>query len=80
VKTLYTNEVREFIKTRDWPVKVKWTVTESEFPEPHLWILFYRDNWITLSREDQWKTTEVVKEIMAHLWQDGIPTYVDKME
>lgn len=80
METLYSNEVRQFINTRDWPKGLSLNVTEGEEPEPHLNLIFFRDNWLTLSRDDQFKTTEVVKEIMAKLWGDGIPTYVGKME
>lgn len=80
METLYSNEVRQFINTRDWPKGLSLNVTEALEPEPHLNLIFFRDNWLTLSREAQFKTTEVVKEIMAKLWDEGIPTYVAKME
>lgn len=79
METLYTNEVREFIHTRDWPSGLVFEIREDYEPEPHLNIVFFRDNWLTLSREAQYQTTEVVHEVMAKLWPT-VPTYVERME
>jgi len=78
--SLYTNEVRQFIISRDWPKGLTFEVYEAIEPAPHLNILFFRDNWLTLDFSDQEKIVGIVKEIMAKLWGDGIPTYVGKME
>lgn len=78
--SLYTNEVREFIHTRAWPSGLAFDVREDDVPAPHLNIVFYRDNWLTLSREAQFATTNIVTEVMRKLWDDGIPTYVGKIE
>jgi hypothetical protein len=78
--SLYSQEVREFIHSRDWPSGLKFQVSEKDEPAPHLNIVFYRDNWITLDFEAQMKTTEIVKEVMHKLHSDGIPTYVGKIE
>jgi hypothetical protein len=72
--SLYTPEVR------DWPRGVIVDICEADDPQPHLNLIFYRDNWLTLRPEDHVKITEIVKEIMAKLWADGIPTYTGKME
>ena len=79
---LYTREVDEFIVTRDWPKGLRFRVGSSIDPDkpPHLMLTFFRDNWLTLTAEEQLHTTAVVKEVMAKLWSDGIPTYVSKME
>lgn len=81
METLYTSEVREFFRTRDWPSGVVWRVYEDDEPAPHLTLVFFRDNWITLDYQAQAKTTEIVKEVMHKLRDvDGIPVYVGKME
>lgn len=80
VKTLYTPEIQNFIRTRDWPKGLIMDVYEQDDPLPYLNIIFFRDNWITFSFEDQMKITSIVKEIMAKLWGMGIPTYTGKME
>jgi hypothetical protein len=77
---LYSQEVREFIHSRNWPSGLKFEVRQNDEPEPHLNIIFYRDNWITLSFDAQMQTTEIVKEVMHKLHADGIPTYVGKIE
>jgi hypothetical protein len=78
--TLYTQQVREYIFTRDWPKGLILDVYENNEPAPHLNIIFFRDNWLTLTGEDQLQVTNIVKEIMFKLWGDGIPTYTGKME
>lgn len=78
--SLYSQEVREFIHTRDWPSGLRFDIRESEDPAPHLNIVFFRDNWLTLTFEDQMKTTGIVKEVMFRLHGDGIPTYVGKID
>jgi hypothetical protein len=78
--SLYTPEVREYIFSRNWPRGVIVDIYENDEPAPHLNIIFYRDNWLTLQTEDHLRITEIVKEIMAKLWADGIPTYTGKME
>jgi len=80
VESLYTREVREFIRTRDWPSGIVWRVYENDDPAPHLTIVFFRDNWITLDFQAQHKATEIVKEIMHKMQLDDIPTFVGKME
>lgn len=78
--SLYTDEVRRFVNTRDWPSGLIIQVAEQDEPAPHLNLIFYRDNWLTFDFEDQSKITSTVKEVMEKLWSMGIPTYVGKME
>ena len=78
--SLYTPEVRKFILSRDWPKGMQYSIYEDDDPAPHLNIVFFRDNWLTLAGEDQLKVTNIVKDIMYKLWNDGIPIYTGKME
>lgn len=77
---LFSNDVATFIDSRDWPRALHYRYREAYEPEPHMQIIFFRDNWLTLSMEDQLKTTQIVKQIMAKLWADGVPTFVEKIE
>lgn len=79
-ESLYTREVREYIFSRKWPKGLVMDIYENDEPAPHLNIIFYRDNWLTLDFSQQQQVVETVKEIMAKLWADGIPTYTGKME
>lgn len=78
--SLYTEDIRRFVNTRDWPKGIIFEIREDIDPSPHLNIIFFRDNWLTLDRDAQFKATGIVKEIMDKLWKDGVPTYVGKME
>jgi hypothetical protein len=77
--SLYTREVREFIRSRDWPKGLILEIIEEEEPAPHLKIILFRDNWITLPREAHHQATAVVKEVMEKLRADGIPIYMDRI-
>lgn len=77
---LFSDDVAVFIDSRDWPRGLHYRFMEVYDPAPHIDIVFFRDNWLTLTPDEQLKTTEIVREIMAKLWADGIPTYVEKME
>lgn len=77
---LYTPEIKNYIWTRDWPKGLILEVEELSEPAPHLKIIFFRDNWMTLSYENQMKVHSTTKEVMHKLWNDGIPTYAEKEE
>lgn len=78
--SLYTPQIRQFILSRAWPKNVAMDVREATEPEPHLNLIFFRDNWLTLDVDEQMAVTNIVKEIMDVLWTAGVPTYVAKME
>ena len=78
--SLYTNEVRNYLHSRDWPKGLVVEFQGKDEPAPHINIEFYRDNWLTLAPEKHLQIVAIVKEIMEKLWGDGIPTYVGKME
>jgi hypothetical protein len=75
--TLYTPEVQEFVRTRDWPRGLALDVIE--YPE-YLGFRFYRDNFIQFDGEDQKQIAMMVKEVMEKLRKQGIPCYMEKME
>lgn len=78
--SLYTGDVQTYMWSRKWPESVQWKIFEKNEPEPHLNLIFFRDNWLTLTVEEQMQVTSIVKEIMVKLWADGIPIYTGKME
>jgi hypothetical protein len=80
MSSLYTPQVREYIYSRNWPKGLILEVYEDDEPAPHLNIVFFRDNWLTLEPEQHQQVVTIVKQIMAKLWADGIPTYTGKME
>lgn len=80
MSSLYTPEVREFIYSRDWPKGLVLDIYEATEPAPHLNIIFYRDNWLTLTAQQHQQVVNTVKDLMYKLWNDGIPIYTGKME
>jgi hypothetical protein len=70
-------EIREFVRTRNWPKDIDYKLSRQ--PDG-VALVFFRDNWITLTGEEQLQATNVVKDIMFHLRPQGVPIYVAKME
>ncbi len=75
--TLYTPEVRNFIRTRAWPKGLVMDVIEYDY---HLGLRFYRDNFITFDGEEQRQIASMVKETMEKIRGMGIPIYMEKLE
>lgn len=80
MQTLYTDEVRRYVNTRDWPRGLIIDVFEDTEPQPHLNFVFYRDNFVQFGTEQQAKIAAIIKEVMEKLRSDGIPCYMGKME
>jgi len=75
--TLYSDEVRNFIRTRDWPRGLAWEVVE--YPD-YLGFRLFRDNFNSFDGEDRLQIAMMVKEVMEKIRKDGIPIYMEKME
>lgn len=80
--SLYTPQVREYIVTRPWPKGLQLDITEdvNDFGLHELYIVFYRDNWLTLSPEKHLIASELVKEVLTKLRADGVPISFGRME
>jgi hypothetical protein len=76
-ETLYTPEVREFVRTRKWPKGLIMDVIEYE---DYLGFRFYRDNFIQFDGEAQRQIASTIKEVMEKIRGMGIPCYMEKME
>lgn len=76
IGTLYTPEVREYVRSRDWPKELIFDVYEDEF---QLNFVFYRDNWITFDTQTHLRIAATIKEVMEKLRSDGIPCYMGAM-
>lgn len=75
--TLYTDEIRTFVRSRNWPRGLVLDVIEYE---THLGFRFYRDNFIKFDGEAQRQIASTVKEVMEKIRSLGIPCYMEKME
>lgn len=75
--SLYSDEIRNFIRTRRWPRGLAWEVVEYD---THLGFRMFRDNFNSFSGEDKWHIAMMVKEVMEKIRGDGIPIYMEKME
>lgn len=75
--TLYTDEIKTFVHTRDWPIGLILDVVEYE---DYLGFRFYRDNFIQFDGEAQRQIAATVKEVMEKIRGMGIPCYMEKLE
>jgi len=74
LNSLYTPEVRNYINSRPWPKGLEYDITERMTSGgPELLLLFNRVNWITLSAQDHLFITELVRETITKLREDGVP-------
>lgn len=75
--TLYSDEVRGFIRSRPWPTDLQWEVVEYD---GYLAFRFFRDNFNSFDGEERYHIAMIVKETMEKIRADGIPIYMEKME
>lgn len=78
--SLYTDDIKNFIRTRPWPKGLVLEVREFDEPAPHLKLILFRDNWLTLSRDDHYRVVSIVKEVMGTVNKKGVPIFLDKLE
>ena len=78
-ESLYTQEIRTFIRTRPWPTGLIYEVREADEPAPHLNLIFFVDNWIKLDPADHLIIVGIVKDIVHKLGNEGVPIYVGKV-
>lgn len=75
--TLYSDSIRNFIRTRPWPTGLQWEVVEYD---DYLGFRFFRDNFNSFDGETKLYIAMLVKELMEKIRADGIPIYMEKME
>lgn len=78
--TLYSNEIRRYIHTRDWPKGLLIDTKEifDEFHKPlYLQMILYRDNFNQFDGEDQLRIAQSVRECMEKIRKDGVPIYLE---
>lgn len=77
MNSLYTDEIRTFVRTREWPKGLILDVVE--YPD-YLGFRLYRDNFILFDGEAQRHIASIVKEVMEKIRGMGIPCYLEKEE
>lgn len=77
---LLSNDIRNFIHSRNWPKGLTYEIRDVFLGEPHLELVMFRDNWITLDYPAQLQATKVVHEVMTKLTADGVPIQFGKVE
>lgn len=67
---LLTEAVSKYIHGQDWPRGLDADIYEDDW---QIWLVFYQDNFGTLSPESQVKITAIVKEVITTLRNQGVP-------
>lgn len=70
--SLYSNSIRTFLRTRDWPKDLVWEVVEFE---DCLKFRVYRQNINALDGEDKLHLAKVLNETLWGIRNRGIPIY-----
>lgn len=73
--SLYTYEIKNYVKTRAWPKGLVFDVIE--YPQ-YLGFRFYVDNFSKFDGEDRLQIAGQVKEVMEKIRGLGIPCYLEK--
>lgn len=74
MNSLYTPEVRQFIRTRKWPKGLLYEVVEFE---DFLRLKFYRENINALDADAKLQMATVLNETMEGIRRGGIPIYTE---
>lgn len=74
---ILTTDVVDYISNQPWPKGLQWGLKESDI---QCWIVFYRDNWITLRPEDHEQVASIMFEVLTNLRAKGVPIFMERME
>lgn len=74
--SLYSNEIRQYIKSRNWPKGKRLDIEIVEY-EDYLGFRLFRDNFNSFNGEDRLQIAMMIKEIMEKVRGDGIPCYLE---
>jgi len=74
VESLYSDEIRNYIRTRSWPAGLLYEIVEYE---GYLGFRLFRNNFNSFDGEDRLQIAMTVKEIMEKIRADGIPIYME---
>lgn len=77
MQSLYSNEIRNYIRTRDWPKYFQWEV--HEYPE-YLQFVVFQDNYESYTGEHKLQIAMCIKQTMEKIRADGIPIYLERKE
>ena len=77
MNSLYTDELRTFVRTRDWPLKLIFHIVEYD---EYLGFVLFRDNFNSFDGEDRLQIAMMVKEVMEKIRKIGVPIYMEVRE
>lgn len=75
--TLYTDDVRRFVRSRPWPLSLRWEIVDYD---DYLALRLFRDNFNSFDGEERYHIAMIIKETLEKIRADGIPIYLEKEE
>lgn len=73
MNSFYTNEMRQFFHTRDWPMSLRWEIVEFD---DCLKLRLYRDNINRLNSDEKLHLASLVNQTLSAVRKTGVPIYV----
>ena len=70
--TLYTNDIRDFLRDRPWPAGLIWEIVEFE---DCLKFRLYRDNINSLTGDEKLHLAKLVNESLSAISKRGVPIF-----
>lgn len=70
---LYSNDIRQYFQSRQWPKGLKAFIAEEEH---NLNLVLFRDNFNSFDGEDRLQIAMMVKEFMEKVRGMGVPIYM----
>lgn len=79
MESLYSNEIRRFIKSQPWPARLEWRVVERSTPDtgPFLQFVLFRDNINALDSDDKLHLAKLLNEVLHGVQKNGVPIYTE---
>ncbi len=74
---MLTNDIRNYVRSRPWPKNLDYDLYETL---TEIRLVFFRDNWITLTPEEHIVTVALFKEVMEKIRNDGSPIVFNRFE
>lgn len=75
--SLYSDEVKKMVRSYEWPKNLMLDVQDGFDEISHsefLWIVLYRDNFITIDGVDQLRVSKMINDLIPRLIMAGVPT------
>lgn len=75
--TLYSEEIKELVRSYSWPKNLIFEIVEYRDPLPHLGFRLFRDNFETFDGVDKEVIAKMVGAAIVAVREKGCPCYLE---